>query len=387
MRVVKWTPEFFLKTAKEKHYDKFDYSKTNFINLHLKITIICPEHGEFQTLPLSHVKGGGGGCFECGKKAIYLSKVMGLEKFIEKSKKMHGEKYDYSKVEYYNSQTKVKIICKIHGEFEQLPATHIQGFGCSKCGFISSNNSKRKDINWFISKAKELHGEKYDYSKVNYTTTSNKVTIICPIHGDFDQRAMVHLIGNGCPKCRYITNSKKRSFTKEIFISKAKEVHGNKYDYSKVEYINSQRKILIICPEHGEFTQIPNSHLNGSGCIKCSASRGEVKIRNYLNKKSIVFEEQKTFPTCKNIQLLRFDFWIPKYNLIIEFDGIQHFPEEVLARPNYRIKFNPKEPTKIRDEIKTKWCEEYQVNLLRIKYDDDIEQVIDDYLEFLNETN
>ena len=174
----------------------------------------------------------------------------------------------------------------------------------------------------FIIKAREVHGEKYDYSKVNYLTTMEKVCIICPKHGEFWQTPNSHLHGKGCPKCGVKKCIDAIKSTKEEFLIKAKEVHGNKYDYSKVEYINNKTKICIICPIHGEFWQVPNSHLSENGCPKCMQSKLEKKCSNFLTEHNIKFDTEKTFMWLGN---QRIDFYLMDYNAAIECQGLQHF--------------------------------------------------------------
>lgn len=207
---------------------------------------------------------------------MFMGKISNLEEFIKKSKEIHGEKYDYSKVEYINSLTKVCIICPIHGEFWQIPKIHIKNSECPKCAKIKRAENKTYTTAKFIKKSKEVHEEKYDYNKVNYVDCDTKVCIICPIHGIFWQIPSYHLYGNGCPQCGFKTISKKLSLTKETFIERAKEVHGDEYDYSKVIYVNAITKICITCSIHGDFWQTPSNHLNGHKCSKCS--------NNFLDK-------------------------------------------------------------------------------------------------------
>lgn len=184
------------------------------------------------------------------------------EEFIEKAKKIHGDKYDYSKVDYKDANTKVIIICPIHGEFKQKPASHLQGTGCPGC----SNNIKLTTES-FIKRAKKIHGDKYSYSKVDYKSAHTKVTIICPIHGDFEQNSNDHLLGKGCTKC-----SNKEKIDTKRFIKKSREVHGDKYDYSKVDYKHSKIPVKILCKIHGYYNQMPVNHLQGSGCPKCGST-------------------------------------------------------------------------------------------------------------------
>jgi hypothetical protein len=174
------------------------------------------------------------------------------KKFIEKSIKIHGDKYDYFLVNYKNNKTKVKIICPIHGVFEQTPNKHLSKHGCSKC-----NKKYKPTTKEFIEKSIKIHGDKYDYSLVNYKNNKTKVKIICPIHGVFEQTPSNHInMGQKCPKC-----SKNVPTTKD-FVEKSIKIHGDKYDYSLVNYKNSKTKVKIICPIHGVFEQTPYAHVD-----------------------------------------------------------------------------------------------------------------------------
>ena len=243
------------------------------------------------------------------------------EQFILKARQVHGWKYDYSKVEYVNSQTKVCIICPEHGEFWQQPNNHLSGANCPGCA-----NKIRNTTENFIKKARKVHGDKYDYSKVECNGSSDKVTIICPIHGEFKQVVNDHLNGNGCQECGKEIVWKKRSrITTEEWIKKAQNVHGDKYDYSKVVYTRNRDKVCIICPKHGEFWQKANQHLSGSGCPRCRNSYLERYVTNFLKNKGVVFEKEKTFEWLKNKAHLYYDFYLPEYNVVIECQGVQHY--------------------------------------------------------------
>jgi hypothetical protein len=184
-------------------------------------------------------------------------KRLTTEQFIEKAKAVHGDKYDYSLVDYRNAKTKVKIICPEHGSFEQTPNNHLSGNNCPKC------SDKKLNTEEFIEKARNVHGDRYNYSIVVYNNKQTKVKIICPIHGDFEQRPDSHLNGNGCPHCG------RKTKTTKTFIRESNIVHNDKYNYSLVEYKNNSIKVKIICPEHGSFEQTPSNHLSGKGCPKC----------------------------------------------------------------------------------------------------------------------
>ncbi len=175
----------------------------------------------------------------------------------------------------------------------------------------------------FIKKSNQLHAYKYNYSKSKYIGWSIKLIITCLTHGDFLQSPNSHLQGRGCPKCKIDYLKGLRKLTTEEFIKKAKLTHGDKYDYSKVQYNNSQTKVTIICPIHGEFEQIPNDHLGGHGCNSCCSSKGELCILKILDKQQINYQQEYRIPNQSYI--LYYDFYLPDYNVLIEFHGEQHF--------------------------------------------------------------
>lgn len=284
--------------------------------------------------------------------------------FITKSKLIHGNKYDYSLVIYTNNYSNVKIICPIHSIFEQTPKNHLRGSNCPKCSSYTKTG-KNLTKKSFIKKSIDKHGSKYDYSLVNYINSRSRVKIICPIHGEFLQIPHHHYSGRGCQKC---SNNVK---TLDDFINKSINYHGIKYDYSNVEYVNTKTKVDIICPIHGVFTQTPKHHYNGSGCPKCKNSKGEKEIMNILQEFNINFITQKRFSDCRYKFPLPFDFYLPEFNVCIEYDGVQHFrPMEIWGGSESF------ESIKVRDKIKDKYCLERGVTLLRVSNNDDIREII-----------
>ena len=309
--------EEFISKAREVHKDHYDYSKAVYCGALKKICVICPEHGEFWITPANHLSGQG--CKICGIIERSKKRKKSIEQFIKESRTVHGDKYDYSKVKYHNIDKKVCIICPEHGEFWQTPYHHLNGCGCPKC---VGQGKTTEDV---VEEFKKIHGDKYDYSKVEYTNSLKKVCIICPEHGEFWQSPTNHLNGCGCPKCSNVKHK-----TTNEFIKESRTVHGDKYDYSKVEYVNAHTKVCIICPEHGEFWQTPNKHLLGHKCPKCSESIIEKEIRVLLDKEGIKYVKEKRFNWMKTYRL---DFYLPDYNIGIECQGIQHFTE---LKPYYK---------------------------------------------------
>jgi hypothetical protein len=277
--------------------------------------------------------------------------------FIEQSIDKHKNKYNYELVEYKNNKTKVKIVCPIHNIFEQQPYKHKKGQGCPLC-----TNNIKKTTELFIEDAKKIHGDKYDYSLVEYKNNSTKVKIICLEHGIFEQNPNNHISKeHGCSFCNGGIK-----YNKDIFIRRSKEVHGDKYDYSLVNYINSHTKVRIICPIHGEFKQTPSCHTNHKyGCPVCSESRGEKEIRNILDKHDINYIYQKQFSGCRFKYPLKFDFYLPKYNTCVEYNGIQHYNINEFFGGYESLIYSKK-----RDKIKIDFCENNNISLLVIKYND-----------------
>ena len=302
------------------------------------------------------------------------------EQFIESAKKIHGDIYNYSFVKYISEKSKVKIICKIHGEFLVSPDNHIRRVsGCPKCGNIlrgkkvslhltgrTHNNfalSKIQRAENFIKKAVSVHGDKYDYSYAEYISTKKPIIVICKKHGKFKTLPGRHVRGAGCEQCAF----EHRRKTLQNFIHEAISVHGNKYNYSKAEYFGRTKKMILICNLHGEFLQSPSHHLRGHGCPVCKESHGEREISQWLNNHSIIYEKQKTFDKCVNPNTkcrLRFDFYIPDKTTCIEFDGEQHF------RPSRDKKFTLEHVKQIqfRDGIKNDFCKTHGIKMIRIPY-------------------
>ena len=286
------TREDFIEKARKIHGDKYDYSKVVYINNSTPVIIICPEHGEFLQTPCSHLYGSG--CSKCRyihKKPSKNKRIHGkknktyiTQSFIEEAKKIHSDKYGYSKAIYVNMRTPVIITCPKHGEFLQTPETHLSGHGCAKCGREKSNRAKALTQDKFIYRSTIIHNGKYDYSKVVYINNSTLVKIICPEHGEFLQTPKTHLRGQGCPICKNNLIGKKLSSSTKEFIEKARKIHGDKYGYSKVVYINNSTPVIIICPEHGEFLQTPQAHLSGHGCAKCRNEKLSMERRDSLDE-------------------------------------------------------------------------------------------------------
>jgi very-short-patch-repair endonuclease len=295
-------------------------------------------------------------------------KILSEVDFINRSKVNHKNKYDYSKIQYINSKIKVNIICPLHGEFWQRPENHMRGEGCRKCGYKMVRSKRLSSIENFIQKAIKVHEYRYNYSKTFYDGSKNKIEIICPEHGSFWQIPNNHLRGATCPECSKIIIANKNRKTTGEFIQDAVKIHGKKYDYSNVEYKHKDDNIVIICQKHGRFLQSPHNHLCGAGCPKCISSKGEQKIMMSLNNKRINYECQKKFLKCRSVKnrMLRFDFYLPEKNVLIEYDGPQHYGQLRIGK--YTLNSEEYKILKTHDQIKNEYAKNNGIRLLRIPY-------------------
>ena len=312
------TTNEYIAKAKEKHGDKFSYEKTNYTKKGENLVITCPFHGDFTIRPEAHMWSKHG----CPKCDIEIPRTIRKKKLLEKARELHGDKYDYSKVDYAGFNDKVEIVCRKHGSFWVKFWLHAKyGDGCVKC----ARDNDRSNLSEFISKAKHKHGDRYDYSLVNYVNSKNPITIICKKHGPFAQRADSHLYGNGCIIC----SKEAKKLSSEEFIRKAREVHGDKYDYSKVKYNGNKRPVEIICKKHGSFWKKPNAHISSSsGCSYCWESTGEKLTALCLDKYGIKYIRQYKISPHR----YRYDFFLPDFNIFIEYNGGQHYaPVEIFG--------------------------------------------------------
>ena len=202
-----------------------------------------------------------------------MPRKLTISEFIERARQVHGDRYDYDRAVYVNKSAKIIITCREHGDFEQTPHNHVSnGNGCYSC-----NGGKPHTTADFIAKAQVVHGDKYDYSKSVYVNRYTKVTITCPEHGDFEQRPSCHMRGKGCQSCKCT-----KPYTTADFITRARNVHGNRYDYSRTLYVNKFTKVTIKCPEHGDFEQRPRDHIRNIGCPSCAAGGYQPHKTGYL---------------------------------------------------------------------------------------------------------
>ncbi len=352
-RNQKFTHDEIIELFKMVHGDIYNYDLVDYKGMNTPITITCSKHGLFQQRPVNHKSGRG--CPKCGVETRAKNKTIRIDVLLNEFNEVHCNKYDYSKIDYISSLTKIEIICPVHGSFNQTPASHKNGIGCPKCG-----NAYKPQTEEVIKEFIKTHGIIYDYSLVNYIDKKTKVKIICKIHGIFEQEPYVHKTGSICPKCLG------RSREAEDWIIEFDKIHNNKYDYSKFIFTHSKTKSLIICKNHGEFDQTPSDHLHGYGCPQCSESKGEKRINSFLRDHNIDFVTQKKFDDCQFKQSLPFDFYIPDLNIVIEYQGNQHYNDiHYFHKTKKQL-----DDSRKRDSIKQKYCKTQKIKIIIISYID-----------------
>lgn len=281
----KKTTEQFIKEAQNIHNNKYTYEKTVYTGAFNKVIITCPKHGDFLQTPHDHLQGKG--CSKCKSEKIGNITKSSTEEFIKKAYVIHGDKYDYSNVNYINSKTKVCIICPEHGEFWQTPSHHLSGEGCRKC----TNVKKHKTTEDWINQAKLIHNNRYNYSKSNYINSSTKITIICPIHGEFKQLPFNHLQGHGCPKCsrshgeikieNWLINNKIK-FNSFYRISIDKNI--NPKGYAEIDFYIPSMNLFI--EYNGRQHYIPIEYFGGNLELEHQQKRDEF-VREYCKRNNI----------------------------------------------------------------------------------------------------
>lgn len=257
------TTEDWIARFRDRHGDRYDYSKVETKGNLDPVIIVCSIHGEFKKTPYAHGTEAKP-CDGCVKDAVIVK--CGKD-FLVRFQAKHGTKFDYYKVVFKGATKPITIVCPVHGEFSVTPINHLRSeSGCRKCGHIEKVGvvpvkSRLTPIERFIKR----HGDKYDYSLVEYRGQFDRVTVICPDHGRFTVSPVQHWKGSGCKEC----NTK--SITHDECIRRFREQHGNKFDYSKTKYVSPTQAVIVICPTHGDFSVQPVNHWKTQvGCGDCA---------------------------------------------------------------------------------------------------------------------
>ena len=306
---IKITTEIFIEKAKKIHFDKYNYNNVQYRRYDFPVKILCKEHGIFEQKPTNHLLGNG--CPKCSKNKEKNT----LLDVIDRFKKAHKDKYDYSLVEYKNRNSKIDIICPEHGIFKKSPLDHWNGSGCPECLKIDQKKKLLFSKERVIKDFKKIHNDRYDYSLVEYNGSTSKIIIECSEHGIFKQTPMTHKTGAGCPKCAIEIS---RTPISEL-IQNFKKIHNDRYDYSLVNnFKNCFDNIDIICKIHGKFSQSISVHKARHGCPQCKSNSKEEFLTNLFKEYNINY----IYNDRNLIKPLEIDILIPDFKFGIEHNGL-----------------------------------------------------------------
>jgi len=355
MGMSKITTSQFIEKARRKHSNFYDYSKSVYTGSLSKLTITCPEHGDFEQLASDHANVGKG-CPQCGRSKATPARLT-KEQFLNKARAVHGHTYDYDKLIYVGSKKPVIITCPQHGDFEQLAGSHLRGRGCPKChkGRTHSKykaKSKEQRKQEWLDCVRRKHEDLYDYSHVNYVNQTTPVDIICPKHGVFSQTPNNHK-NCKCPKCAQESRKSMREKSIDEWVSDFKRVHEDRYRYENLPPdLHCKDFLEVTCPIHGKFTQQVYVHAGGFGCPRCSnkVSRPESELVNFI--KTILPENEVVCNTRSVIAPYELDVWLPGSKVALEFNGT-YWHSDMLKPKNYH-------------QIKSKMCRNKGITLIHV---------------------
>ena len=354
------TLEQFVSRANKIHCGKYEYPEQPYTGDDGVISIKCKTHGLFNLLSRDHT-GNKKGCEKCSNDKKFLP-------LLEKAKIVHKNKYDYPKQDYSGSLVnKILIICPVHGEFKQSLKSHIKGNGCRHCGKELASSKTKFSFEKAVSHLKLVHGDTYEYPMQEYVSAASKLKIVCKEHGEFYQAFYCHKEGQGCPKCGVASRQLIRRPSFNEVLDKCRAIHGDTYQYPEQECVNGKTMLKIICKKHGEFSQLVESHVAGSGCRQCtsSSSKGELELASSFSEFSPLlnhrfsikeFNNISVIKNSKQINIMELDVFFKELNVAVEFNGL-YWHSEALTGKHFH-------------KGKTEACKELGIDLIQVFEDE-----------------
>jgi len=361
--------------------DKYNCDDVVYVDCETRVKITCNDcHEVLFVLPTQHSIGKGKKCkcfrvpwsdFQINREDPLSAAEENRKIMRKKSIEIYGKEfYNYDDSVYIDGDTPMEIVCPDHGKFKTKPNRHFRKndnrCGCKGCSSDKIADALTMTQEDFIRRGISQFGDKIDYSLLKYLGIKEKVELLCnDCNASFFVRPDQFFTSKcGCPTCSCKITGQERRRTTEEYISLATAKHGGYYRYPNLVYVLSQEDVEIECPIHGPFWQAAGTHLRGHGCPFCKSSRGESLINDLLTEMGLSHKPQATFDGCVHNVKLRYDFYLPDHNICIEYDGIQHFKS--MENWGGDATFNDR---KIKDAIKTKYCADNNIPLIRIRYD------------------
>lgn len=313
--------ESLVSRSSAVHANKYTYSRLSASPNGTLLHATCPTHGEFTQLAKTHLRGGG--CYLCGREAVAVKKRTPFQVAVAKARKVHGERFQYLRVSFEEPDSKATIhyTCAQHGELQQSLNDHLGGHGCRACHYEEAKTSSRARYDYYLSKALRVHANTYTYLP-HCETLPDRFSIVCPDHGEFQQRFVNHAGGEGCPKCATDRTGLLLRYNADAYRKDATAAHKNRYSYGGLLYEDSSRaKIEAFCSNHGKFVSSAKDHLRKlTNCPSCSTriSKGQQEVYDYLK------------PYCPDLDLeVRLDSSRKTWDIVskslgicVEYDGL-----------------------------------------------------------------
>ena len=373
-KVGKFTTEEYVLACKKRYGEKFSYDKTEYKSITEPVVVTCNRCGkDFEIKAIRHLYRGSAGCPNCDRERVT---TLSSEEYFKRVKEKYGDLYLYDETSFKSLKDKISLTCRKHNTVCHPSAGNHLSLGtvaCPECkreATVAARSLTQEEV---ITRARVMYSDNYDYSESIYTKITDKIKVICKLHGAFYPLVKDHLTGKaGCPQCARMKIDISKRIPMSDFLSRANIIHNNKYTYeldTKSIYApTSNEKICITCPLHGKFYQRVGDHLQGVGCPTCNESLGEKAVAGYLEKKNLVYEREKCFEWLVNPstgKYLPLDFYIDELKLAIEVDGGQH------RNPvKYFGGSTAFQNIKYKDALRDDLCRKNGIILIRVVYSD-----------------
>lgn len=371
----------FLQKANNVAPVNLDFSKSVFHDTRTKVIVTCKIHGDFEILPSNLFQGAN--CRRCAQTQAGSKRRVDKKEILNRIKSKFGNLYEVDKNSVSKVTSPIRLNCKTHGWFEGLINNLINSSGCPHCKnaktAIIRNKKLKLSRDEIIERFESIHGDTYSYRSARPDGINSIVKIHCAKHGYFEQKVSTHLQGKGCPDCG---NEKRRMgqfLQQSELYSRLKQLNGDLFIYPPNLGLELREDVPIICREHGIFYQPLRIHLDGNGCSECSQSLGARRVSHWLNEHEINYEVEALIPAGKKGLPLRADFFLPDYNMYIEYDGEQHFKPIAFFGMDEKTSILVFNEQKERDLAKENWILDNGFELLRIRFDQNVELELEKY--------
>jgi hypothetical protein len=373
----------FLEKANEVAPANLDFTKSVYKDTRTSLIVTCKIHGDFKIRPHNLFRGAN--CRKCATALSSSNQRVSKKELTNRIRNKFGNLYEVDENSLTKATSSIRLKCRTHGWFEGILNNLINSSGCPSCSYIKTAAIRNKQLklskNEIINRFVDLHGDAYSYSETDPDGIGSTVKIHCAKHGYFEQVVSVHLQGKGCPECGREKRRVSQFLQQSEIYTRLKELHGNLFIYPPNVGLDLREAAPIICREHGIFYQPLRIHLNGSGCSECSQSLGARRVSHWLTEHEIYYELEAPIPAGKKGLPLRADFFLPEHNMYIEYDGEQHFKPIAFFGMDEKTSISVFNEQKERDLAKENWILGKGFELLRIRFDQNVEHQLEKYFQ------